>query len=540
MSSLRYVPEEGTQSRTEFFQRRTAVMRCEEFQFGDELISLEFVEYQVYSQSIPLDELRAQPGHRHGTKDRDGEEHWAELRLYLSTGRIPLAYATDRAKLRFQKRAKRFFLHNDKLWLVPKRKDHLPRLVIEDINRRSELTALAHNECGHRGRDSTYKNLSERLYWPNMFDNISYFVRSCIECQKSIRDLPIIPYNVSWQAPLLRHFNLDTIHMPKGIGGVEYIIHAIEPSILWVEAKALKDITAKNVANFIYRFLICRFSCIPFVSFDGGPEFKKEVVALLRTLYNCTIIVSTPYHPEGQAPVERAHLPLVEAIFKCTGDAKGRWPLYLEPGLFAIRVTVSRATGYSPYFLLYGVHPVFAFDIDEVTWQTLDWNKVRTHVELLAIRILQIQRRDPKMKEANERLKETRRRAIDDWAKRHHYHFDFADYEEGMYVWLRESQWDETKGHKGEWTYSGPYIIHEKRENDSFVLRELSGAILQGHVNIRRLRLFFFRPDNQTLRSSLDSRYRRTVQQSNPTFRYDIAMKVMHAWREWESSIIHL
>ena len=161
-------------------------------------------------------------------------------------------------------------------------------------------------------------------------------------------------------------------------------------------------------------------------------------------------IVSTPYHPEGQAPVERAHLPLVEAIFKCTGDAKGRWPLYLEPGLFAIRVTVSQATGYSPYFLLYEVHPVFAFDIDEVTWQTLDWNKVRTHVELLAIWILQIQRRDPKMKEANERLKETRHRAIDDWAKCHHYHFDFADYEEGMYVWLRESQWDETKGHKGD------------------------------------------------------------------------------------------
>ncbi|KAJ7443417.1 hypothetical protein B0H11DRAFT_1826210, partial [Mycena galericulata] len=128
------------------------------------------------------------------------------------------------------------------------------------------------------------------------------------------------------------------------------------------------------------------------------------------------------------------------------------------------------------------------------------------------------------MREANERIRESRRRAIDDLAKRNHYQFDFADYEEGMYVWLRESKFDETKGNKGEWLYSGPYIIHEKRERDSFVLRELSGAILKGHVNIRRLRLFYFRPSNQTLKTSLKPKWRQT-EQANPLFRLDIARR---------------
>ncbi|KAK0216013.1 hypothetical protein IW262DRAFT_1393703 [Armillaria fumosa] len=90
-----------------------------------------------------------------------------------------------------------------------------------------------------------------------------------------------------------------------------------------------------------------------------------------------------------------------------------------------------------------------------------------------------------------------------------------------MYVWLRESQLDEIKGGKGEWTYSGPYIIHEKRARDSFVLRELSGAILKGHVNIRRLRLFYYRPDNQTLRTSLQPKPKRTVAEGNTMFRLD-------------------
>ncbi|RDX44195.1 hypothetical protein OH76DRAFT_1359991 [Lentinus brumalis] len=117
------------------------------------------------------------------------------------------------------------------------------------------------------------------------------------------------------------------------------------------------------------------------------------------------------------------------------------------------------------------------------------------------MRARQIERRDASLEQAHERLRASRKRAIEDQAKRHHHQFDFSDYQEGMYVWLRESRLDEIKGGKGEWTYAGPYIIHEKRANDSFVLRELSGAILKGHVNIRRLRLFYFRPDHQTLHS---------------------------------------
>ncbi|KAJ7805725.1 hypothetical protein B0H13DRAFT_2387526 [Mycena leptocephala] len=104
--------------------------------------------------------------------------------------------------------------------------------------------------------------------------------------------------------------------------------------------------------------------------------------------------------------------------------------------------------------------------------------------------------------------------------------FDFADFEEGMYVWLRESKLDETKGDKEKWTYSGPYIIHQKRDRDSFVLRELSGAVLKGHVNIRRLRLFYYRPEHQTLRTSLNSPPKPTVS-ANPQYRLDYAMQAL-------------
>ncbi len=213
--------------------------------------------------------------------------------------------------------------------------------------------------------------------------------------------------------------------------------------------------------------------------------------------------MSTPYHLEGNAPVERAHQTFVACLFKLAGDKKSTWPRYVHPTLFAIRVTVFRSTGYLPFFVLYGQTPVFSLDIDEQTWQTLDWDKVSTHEELIAIRARQILRRDEKLKEAIDVLRKSRRRAIDDRAKRQHHQFDFSDYEEGMYVWLRDSKLDEIKGGKGEWMYRGPYIIHKKLERDTFILQELSGAVMHSSVNVRRLLLFFFRRNNQTLKTDL-------------------------------------
>jgi hypothetical protein len=95
-----------------------------------------------------------------------------------------------------------------------------------------------------------------------------------------------------------------------------------------------------------------------------------------------------------------------------------------------------------------------------------------------------------------------------------------------MYVWLRESKLDETKGDKEKWTYSGPYIIHQKRGQGSFILRELSGAVLKGHVNIRRLRLFYFRPDNQTLKTSLGPGSSSPLA-SNLLYRLDLAIRAL-------------
>ena len=300
----------------DFVQRKTSCITTLSFILGDWTFEHDIDQFSTYSSARAKDPASSQ-GHRFGTRDRDDGSYWTELRLFLADGVLPVRLIAESDRLAFQRRARRFFLHEGRLWLAPRRSSSAPpRLVVEDTARRGELMLDAHLAAGHRGRDATYKLLLDRFYWPNMYDNVSYFVRSCWECQRAYKAKPILPYSESWQAPLLRHFDLDTIHMPTGVGGFEYVIQAIERTVLWVEARALRNATARAVARFIYEDVICRFSCVPVLTMDNGAEFQGEVQHLLRTLYRCTAIFSTPYHPEGNAPVERSHDTLTNCLFK--------------------------------------------------------------------------------------------------------------------------------------------------------------------------------------------------------------------------------
>lgn len=115
-------------------------------------------------------------------------------------------------------------------------------------------------------------------------------------------------------------------------------------------------------------------------------------------------MVLTLYHPQGNMTVGQAHSPLVEVIVKACSDHIGKWPVLLPTALFAIWVTVSRAMGFAPYYLLYGIHPILSFDLEEATWTTLNWDKVTDMIGLLAIRILQLCWWDPNLREASEQV----------------------------------------------------------------------------------------------------------------------------------------
>jgi hypothetical protein len=150
--------------------------------------------------------------------------------------------------------------------------------------------------------------------------------------------------------------------------------------------------------------------------------------------------------------------------------------------------------------LLYGVHPVFVFDITDHTWQTLDWHDVKMYLDLISLHAQQILRRDELLTPALEKLTQSRQQSIENMNRRMRYH-SFSDFEPGMWVWRHETNLEGQHGRKKEMRWSGPFIIREVHPHKVYTLRELNGSVIRGTVTVHPLKLFYYRPDHQTLKS---------------------------------------
>ena len=213
-------------------------------------------------------------------------------------------------------------MHDGWLWKTEKNWKS-PRLLIVDTDRRQSIIAQAHNEVGHRGHDSTYKVLFNRYYWPDLYDSMAYFVWSCYACQLHLKMHPQIPFSATWNSAILYCFNLDKVHMEDGYGGKHFLLQALKSAVNWPEARASAKNDSEAWALFIYQDIICRFGCIPYFLTDGGPEFRGAAEILFKQ-YGITVIISSPYHPQGNGTVERSHQTLGNSIRRaCAHEPNG-------------------------------------------------------------------------------------------------------------------------------------------------------------------------------------------------------------------------
>ena len=90
---------------------------------------------------------------------------------------------------------------------------------------------------------------------------------------------------------------------------------------------------------------------------DQAPEFSGKVIAALCDLQGVAKIPMSPYHPQSNGTVERAHQTLWQMIGKLDPEKRHKWKLHVGSVLIAYNATRSLITGYSPYFLMFGPRP---------------------------------------------------------------------------------------------------------------------------------------------------------------------------------------
>ena len=122
-----------------------------------------------------------------------------------------------------------------------------------------------------------------------------------------------------------------------------------------MEAKPIPSKHSKHVLRYLEQEYIPRFSIPEIVICDNGLEFKNNILEPYLMSLGIDVHHSTPHHPQTNVKIERFHKPLKE---KLVNARSANWEKCLGPALWAHRVSQSVVTGFTPYFLTYGMHPV--------------------------------------------------------------------------------------------------------------------------------------------------------------------------------------
>lgn len=429
-----------------------------------------------------------------GEKLRPGySEESIEVARYLTTLRRP-PHLTTKEFRRFKHKALTFMVHKGHLFKRASKNMPLRRVVDLEIDRARILKA-AHEESGHRGNEGTYRRVADRYWWEDLAKLVTKYVRSCEECQKRDGRRLEEALHPTWVSVMWQKVCLDIVYMPN-IGGYKYLVLARDDLSGWVEGRPLREKTAPAVARFLWEDIVCRFGLYGRMVVDGGTE-NKAMVKQLTEKYGIRRIEISAYHPQANS-VERGHQPIKDSLSKLANAGKGNWLKNLHACFWADRTTVRTTTGVSPFRFNYGYEPIMPVEEEVPGWSFLAWEDVKSTADLLALRTLQLQRRDEDYEEISLRLRRLREQGKEHFDATHVLHT--TPFKAGEMVLLHNTMraGDMSRTQKMQFRWLGPYRIKEAIAlKGTYILEELNGAELGGTVAGNRLKRFYVRREVQ-------------------------------------------
>ena len=415
-----------------------------------------------------------------------------DILRYLVTGEMP-NLRTAREQRQFKKKAAPFYL--EQAHMYRHHPGYPPQVVVFPKDRRKEILEEMHEESGHHGVWAVEQQISLRYFWPEMNDQIKKHVRSCHTCQLRSTKKMHIPITISHPPSLFSKVYLDVMKMPLA-KGKQWLVACRDDLSGVTECKAIAKDRAKVIARFFLKRIILRYGIVQEVVTDNGPSFSKEFAELLKQ-YGLHHIKISPYNSQANGVVERGHFNIREALVKlCDGDLS-QWPLMVPAAVFADRITIRRATGFSPYFLLHGVHPLMPGDLTDATFLVTDYKPGMTSAELIEARTRQLLRLPEDVARARQILKTSRFRAKRIFDKKFARRIMLEAYEPGALVLIRNNLIQNSMSieRKTANRYMGPYRIVRQTQGGSYILEEMDGSLLRHHVAAFRLIPYVQRQD---------------------------------------------
>ena len=224
-----------------------------------------------------------------------------------------------------------------------------------------------HENMGHLGIERTTALLKD-FYWPSIVKDAERHIKSCPRClrfktQPEKAELnPIIATR-----PLeLVHIDYLTIEAPTNSksGKDVNVLIITDHFTRYAQAHITSSQKAPIVAKTLWDKFFVHYGFPEKILSDQGRNFESQLISKLCELTQVKKLRTTPYGPEGNGSCEWFNRTLISMFGTLPDDFKSKWPQHISTLVYAYNCTRSNATGFSPYYLLYGRHPLLPIDIE--------------------------------------------------------------------------------------------------------------------------------------------------------------------------------
>src|SRR6266700_5506451 len=100
-----------------------------------------------------------------------------------------------------------------------------PGLEVVEKEHRMYMLKSAHDSLGHRGIYSTAELLKQRFWWPDIEQDVVWYIKTCHLCQERQCTLLEVPLIETHTPSIFQTIHVDTIHMAPASNGYKYIVH---------------------------------------------------------------------------------------------------------------------------------------------------------------------------------------------------------------------------------------------------------------------------------------------------------------------------
>ena len=292
-----------------------------------------------------------------------GETWMDPIKAHLEIGWLPDNVFEAR---RLSVRALRYALIDGILY---KRSFVIPYLrCLRPDEARLALEEVHEGICGQHmgGRALAHKVTRLGFYWPEMMADAKNYVKKCDRCQKHapvVKQPPEmltsinspIPFAI-WGMDLLGPFPMATAQR-------KYLIVAIDYFTKWIEAKPLAKITTKQVAQFLWENVMCRYGIPRILVTDNGTQFNNEEFRKYCAESEIELRFTSVAHPQANGQAEIANRIILDGLKKRIEKTRNGWVDEILPILWAYRTTSRLTTGATPFMLVYGTEGVVPVEI---------------------------------------------------------------------------------------------------------------------------------------------------------------------------------